>query len=157
MTDALFSTRSLEIKHDGAAYTRVEKTALIARHKVALRHLHVCWRAGAASNCGDCAKCMRTMATLQLFGALHESAMFPPTLDPENLARLYIENSVEAKFFKEIEALAVRVGNRDIERAAVQALRRSDRLRPAVSAVDRLRDMPLMWRFGPRLRQWLVG
>jgi hypothetical protein len=156
MTDALFSTRALEIKHDGAAYNRVEKTALIARHKVALSHLHVCWRTGSASNCGECAKCMRTMATLELLGVLKNCCTFPPTLEAEKLARLYIENSVEAEFFKEIHGLAVRTGNSEIQSAAARALRRSDRIRPAVRLADKLKAVPIAWRLGPRMRQWLV-
>jgi hypothetical protein len=156
MTDALFSTRALEIKHDGAAYNRVEKTALIARHKVALSHLHVCWRTGSASNCGECAKCMRTMATLELLGVLKNCSTLPTTLEAEKLARLYIENSVEAEFFKEIHGLAVRTGNREIQSAALRALRRSDRIRPAVRLADKLKAVPIAWRLGPRMRQWLV-
>jgi hypothetical protein len=157
MTDALFSTCSLQIKHDGASYNRTEKTALIARHKMALSHLHVCWKNGAASNCGECAKCIRTMATLQLLGALRASSAFPMKFQVENLSHLYIENTVEAVFFKEIHALAVSTGEPKIQAAALRALRRSSRIRPLVKLADRLSGFPVMWRFGPRIRRWFVG
>jgi hypothetical protein len=156
MTDVLFSTRSLEIKHDGAAYNRVEKTSLIARHKVALSHLHVCWRTGSASNCGECAKCIRTMAALELLRVLKDCSTFPPTLEAQKLAQLYIENNVEAEFFKEIHGFAIRTGNSEIRSAASHALRRSARIRPIVKLADKLKSVPLAWRLGPRMRQWLT-
>jgi hypothetical protein len=157
MTDVLFSTRSLQVKHDGASYTRVEKTALVARHKIALSHLHVCWETGSASNCGECAKCIRTMATLQLLGALEGSNPFPMKFQLEKLSGVYIENAVEAQFFREIYVLADRTGERDIQAAALRALRRSSRIRPLVELADRLSDVPIMWRFAPRMRRWCVG
>jgi len=157
MTDVLFSTRSLQVKHDGAPYNRVEKTALVARHKIALSHLHVCWEAGSASNCGECAKCIRTMATLQLLGAIEASNSFAMKFQAEKLAGVYIENAVEAQFFREIYVLADRTGERDIRAATSRALRRSSRIRPLVNLAEKLGRVPVLWRFAPRMRQWCVG
>lgn len=156
MTDVLFSTRSLQVKHDGAAYKRVEKTALIARHKMALAHLHVCWKNGAASNCGECAKCLRTMTALQLLGALEIANPFPVKFQVEKLAGLYIENRIEEDFIREALSLAAERGDIRIQAAILQALRRSDRVRPLVKFADWLGGIPVMWRFGPRLRRWFV-
>ncbi len=156
MTDVLFSTRSLQVKHDGAAYKRVEKTALIARHKIALAHLHVCWKNGAASNCGECAKCLRTMTALQLLGALEIANPFPVKFQVDKLAGLYIENRIEEDFIREALSLAAERGDIRIQAAILQALRRSDRVRPLVKFADWLGGIPVMWRFGPRLRRWFV-
>jgi hypothetical protein len=157
MTDVLFSTRSLSVSNDGASYKRAEKTELVARHKSALSNLHVCYKNGSASNCGKCAKCIRTMATLELVGALRDSNAFPVEFQPESLARMYIEGRVEADFIKEVHALAIRTGNLDIQAAASRALQRSNRVRPLVQFADRLSGVPIIWRFGPRIRRWCVG
>jgi hypothetical protein len=156
LTDGLFSTRTLLVKHDGASFNRAEKTALVARHKIALSHLHVCWKHGAASNCGVCPKCIRTMATLQLLGALQVANPFPVDFQLDRLTRLYIENRYEEDFIKEIHALAIQTGNLPIQAAALRSLRRSRRLRPLVKLADRLSGIPVLWRFGPRIRKWCV-
>ena len=157
MTDSLFSTRSLIVKQDGASFNRAEKTALVARHEMALSHLHVCWKHGTASNCGVCQKCIRTMATLQLLNALEIANPFPVEFQPDRLAGLYLENRYEEDFIKEIHALAIQTGNLPIQTAASHALRRSRRLRPLVKLADRLGSIPMLWRFGPRIRKWCVG
>ena len=157
MTDCLFSTRALAVKQDGASFNRTEKTALVARHAIALAHLHVCWKNGAASNCGICPKCIRTMATLQLLGAYETANPFPVTFRQEQLAGLYIATRSEEAFIKEIHALATRVGDRPIQTAASHALRRSRRLRPLVSLADSLGRVPLAWRFGPKIRKWCLS
>lgn len=157
MTDGLFSTRSLTVKQDGASFNRVEKTALVARHTIALSHLHVCWKQSAASNCGVCLKCIRTMATLQLLNALEIANPFPVEFQSERLARLYLENDHEEDFIREIHALAVQTGHLPIQAAASHALRRSRRLRPLVRLADWLGSVPALWRFAPRIRQWCVS
>lgn len=157
MTDSLFSTRMLTVKQDGACFNRTEKTMLVARHAIALAHLHVCWKHGSASNCGACAKCIRTMATLQLLGALETAHPFPRQFQPEMLARLYIATRSEEAFIKEIHALALQTGHRPIQSAAAQALRRSRRLRPLVKLVDQFGSVPMLWRCRPALRKWCVS
>lgn len=157
MTDCLFSTRSLSVKQDGAPFNRAEKTAFVARHAIALAHLHVCWKNGAASNCGICPKCIRTMATLQLLGAFETANPFPVAFRQDRLAGLYIETRYEEAFIKEIHALAVQTGNLPIQAAASHALRRSRRLRPLVSMADGLSRVPVAWRFGPKIRKWCVN
>ena len=157
MTDGLFSTRSLTVKQDGASFNRVEKTALVARHTIALSHLHVCWKQRAASNCGVCLKCIRTMAALQLLNALEIANPFPVEFQSERLARLYLENDHEEDFIKEIHALAVETGDLQIQVAAFHALRRSRRIRPLVKLADWLGNVPVIWRFGPRIRRWCLS
>jgi hypothetical protein len=157
MTDALLSTRRLDIRHDGAQYARTDKTALVARHSVALSHLHVCWKNAAAHNCGACAKCLRTMATLELLGALETVNPFPGRIDAPALAKLYLENDNEVEFFAEVRALAAARGNRSIEQAIETAMRRSRRWRPLIDSADRMRKLPLLWRMGPAMRRWCAG
>jgi hypothetical protein len=157
MTDGLFSTRHLDIRHDGAQYARTDKTALVARHEVALAHLHVCWKDAAAHNCGTCAKCLRTMATLELLGALEKVNPFPTRIEAPALAGLYLENDNEVEFFDEVRKLAAARGNRPIEQAIETAMRRSRRWRPFIDAADRMRRLPLLWRLAPAMRGWCAG
>ena len=155
MTDPLLSTRSLLIKHDGAAFNRVEKTTLVARHAFALSALHVCWVNESAANCGTCPKCIRTMAALHLLGA-SASVPFPLPFNPQLLAALYIEKPQDEEFLEELRALAQTVGDEQMLRAADCALRRSRRLRPLIEAVERLRHVRFFWRCASPLRRWLV-
>lgn len=66
----LLSTESLEAHSVGGAYTRVAKTMRIAGLKEAQAHLNVCVASDPLTNCSRCFKCMRTMLTLEIVGAL---------------------------------------------------------------------------------------
>lgn len=66
LVDPLFSASGLAVIHDGAGFTRVEKTAAVMRSALATANLRVCW--GPKGNCSRCSKCLRTMATIDLYG-----------------------------------------------------------------------------------------
>ncbi len=157
MTDILLSTSGLQIQHDGAMYNRVEKTALIARHACALEHLHVCWKNGAASNCGVCSKCIRTMATLDLLGASYRDTLFEHAFDLTKLSQVYLADDNDEDFIKEIFEAARESGHEKIETATAQALKRSRRLRPYVNALDHLKSLPVLWRLQTPFRRLLTG
>lgn len=157
MTDALLSTSSLQIKHDGAPFDRTEKTALVARHAVALANLHVCWKEGAATNCGSCSKCLRTMATLHMLGGLAKANPFPVAFRADALATLYIENDNEEEFFKEVRTLASARGDEAVGSAIDCALRRSHRWRPMLNMAERFHNVPLLWRLAPAMQNWCAG
>lgn len=75
-TDHLFSTGSMDIRHDGAAASRMEKISTIAKWPTQARHLRVCYDGlTASSNCGRCYKCVTTYLN---FRALGEN---PPDFD----------------------------------------------------------------------------
>lgn len=153
MTDALFSTRSLAIKQDGASFDRVEKTLLVAQHNMALSHLHVCWQSQSASNCGMCPKCLRTMATLKLLSIPQGATPFPVEFKAENLAALFVASEHDEVFIREIHAHSRRLGNRPIHAAATQALQRSRHLRSLFELAERV---PVLWRLAPALRRWCL-
>lgn len=84
--DPLWHTSRVEVIHHLAALDRVEKATIIARDPLAMESLHVCWEGAAATNCGRCVKCLRTMTCFSLVGALARCAAFddagqPPTAD----------------------------------------------------------------------------
>jgi hypothetical protein len=157
LTDPLLSTRTLTVKHDGAAFNRVEKTTLIARHRVALANLHVCWKNRDASNCGRCPKCLRTLTTLHLLGALDRVNPFPQPFDAALVEQIYIEDRNEHEFLHEVLDLARTKGDLRVERAIVHAMRRSRRWRPIVDLAERMHRVPLAWRVGPAMRRWCTG
>ena len=66
-TDYLLSNDRFSMAHDGAAFTRCEKAALVAEHPTALRTLRVCLRQ-VGGNCGLCEKCVRTRLNLMAVG-----------------------------------------------------------------------------------------
>jgi hypothetical protein len=69
ITDPLLGSDSFEIVHDGAAFTRSEKIAVIADWQEALTYLRVCWQGEIKDrNCGTCEKCIRTILNFRLLG-----------------------------------------------------------------------------------------
>ena len=95
IVDPLWSSDDLEILHDGTAVDRARKIAdTILRHPGALQWLRVCHRnAGGAGNCGFCNKCVRTMITLEIAGALNGSGAFPRALQRDFWRYLEIKRS----------------------------------------------------------------
>ena len=81
--DPGWSSESTELVHHQADLDRTEKVAIVARSQTALDALLVCWEGGGASNCGRCAKCLRTMTALQVVGALDRATTFDAPLTAE--------------------------------------------------------------------------
>ncbi len=69
LTDPLLAASDLLISHDGASFTRTERTERVAQSAAALDVLYVCWQDRDVGNCSRCEKCLRTMATLDILGA----------------------------------------------------------------------------------------
>ena len=76
MTDPLLGSRSLRVVHDGASFTRVEKTQRVAQSDAALTAIRVCWESRKYSNCSECRKCLITMVTLDLLGYKDRASSF---------------------------------------------------------------------------------
>jgi hypothetical protein len=89
LTDPLFSSETMEVIHDGAEVTRLDKVFALAKDEFALQHLRVCWNMeGTTQNCGRCDKCLRTMTALYLADALHRAPTFPQHVDLDCIRRL---------------------------------------------------------------------
>jgi len=65
---SMLSTESVNLFSTCPNFTRVDKTRLVAKFEPAYKYLNVCTR--SAYNCGKCKKCLRTLFTLELIGAL---------------------------------------------------------------------------------------
>jgi hypothetical protein len=102
LTDTLWSSGAVQVEHDGASLSRVEKIAEIARDRRALAWLRVCYEnPEEAYNCGNCEKCLRTMLSLHAVGALDRSPTFPNHLDPSAVRRLQLQTRAALAFAKE--------------------------------------------------------
>ncbi|MFJ8247731.1 hypothetical protein [Peribacillus asahii] len=89
---SMISTESVSLFSSCTNLTRVEKTRLVSNFEPAHKYLNVCTRAG--SNCGKCNKCLRTLLTLEIIGALEK---FETVFD----LNLYYQN--RSKFIKKVK------------------------------------------------------
>lgn len=136
LLDPLWSLPGLQMLHDGCEFNRYEKVARIAQSDLALAHLRVCWDTGKGSdsNCGRCEKCLRTMMSLHLNGALGRCTTFATPLVPHAVRKVRLKTEGQLAFTQEnLRELALRPGRQD--RALYRALRcavRRGRIRRAV-------------------------
>lgn len=82
LVDELWSSEEVEVVDWGGRFSRERRVEMIADHPVVRRHLRTCWEnEGAAYNCSHCRKCLLTMVSLELNGALGETETFADELD----------------------------------------------------------------------------
>lgn len=139
LLDPLWSLPGLQMVHDGCEFMRYEKISRIAGEDLALRHLRVCWDTGQGSdfNCGKCEKCLRTMLSLYLNGALDRCPTFPTPLVPRAFSSIRIRTEGQMAFMQEnLRELALRPGRYDraLHRALSRAMWRG-RIRRAARAL----------------------
>ncbi len=78
LLDPQWSTDLVEILHDGADATRVEKMRAIAAEPAAREHLRVCFEnRDGLYNCGRCEKCVRTGVAVRIAGVEGSFASLP--------------------------------------------------------------------------------
>lgn len=95
MLEHLLGTDTLEVIHDAPHRRRSEKTRTLAEWSETYDTLRVCWQGTRLAredrrieNCCRCEKCIRTMVTLQLAGALDRYSVFPHGLRRRDIWRL---------------------------------------------------------------------
>jgi hypothetical protein len=126
LTDPLLSTQRTVVASDGFAFSRAEKTALVARSDAAMRALRVCLSKDSDLNCSRCEKCYRTLLALDALGALERASTFDLSrYDVKHAADVYVADALHRTFYYEIQRLAREHGRPDIERAVGTSLRRS--------------------------------
>jgi hypothetical protein len=77
-TDPLFSSSRVDIIHEGALASRIQKIYNISEHLMVRKYLRVCWeQRNELINCCQCEKCMRTMLSLKQLKRLDCFAAFP--------------------------------------------------------------------------------
>jgi hypothetical protein len=131
LTDPLYSASNLAISHDGAAWTRVEKTALLAQSDLALLSIHVCTKTDSAHNCSRCSKCTRTMLTLDILGAMGRANSFDwSDYSVKKLEPVLLSNWLDRAFFHDIRRIAQEQKRTDIEQYIARSRRYSRWMRP---------------------------
>lgn len=94
-TDPMWAGAGVDVIHYGAYLRRIDKAVRVSRSDLALRHLRVCFgNQPGALNCGECEKCLRTMAALQAVDRLEDCPAFRRPLDLKAVATVsYGSNS----------------------------------------------------------------
>jgi hypothetical protein len=144
MLDHLLATETLEMIHDAGHLTRVDKTAAIAHWPPAYDRLRVCFNATrvrpdteVVENCCRCEKCLRTMTTLHLLGALERFRCFPCPLERRDIRALDYQHEGSRIFAEEIIELAGRHDRPEIAADLRHAIFHSTRVRPRVRRLVR--------------------
>ncbi len=101
--DPLFSTEAVEITHVPSPRGRLERLRVGATAPGGLDDLVVClaFPGPPALNCGECEKCVRTMAELVALGLLERARWFPRALSAGMIRGIRI-NGFEERFWIEV-------------------------------------------------------
>lgn len=134
LTDPLYSNGCVEIIHDGCEARRVDKIRKIVDYELALANLRVCFD-DVNVNCGKCAKCLRTMISLNLLQA--SAAPFPLLPALEEIRKSRISGEIEMTYFKESVDLALQVENQELS-DVLSACMKSYERRQLFNELDRL-------------------
>ncbi|MDO8348506.1 MAG: hypothetical protein Q7S85_11510 [Rugosibacter sp.] len=157
LLDPLFSTTGLGIVHDGASFSRDQKTDLVAKFPPAHKSLHVCFAEGG-SNCSQCDKCYRTMMTFDALG--HRDTMKDAfdwsRYKVEYIKKFFIKSQGDEIYGSDITGVARLNGREDIVIALNHASRRSAILRPLVRLSEWMATLSVVWRLGVRFNQFLL-
>jgi hypothetical protein len=154
MTDPLLSSRQLRVIHDGACHSRDHKIAHVATSEIALRYLRVCYTSKRHDNCGKCAKCLHTMAALDMFGYANKAPSFDWSgYSMEALAGLFLATDLQIYRVERLLTVARSTGREEIQAAAQRSIDRTMLIRNGVRTVSRL---PYLWRYEYQARQYLL-
>lgn len=127
--DAMWSTTTQEVLHEGCEADRMEKITFLKRnHPEMLGCLRVCFipnRAGV--NCSRCEKCLRTMADIRLAEADHLAHSFQWPLDLEQVRNLKLDGR-RLIFWNRLRVLALELGDKKLAEAIHHALKNRSRL-----------------------------
>jgi hypothetical protein len=132
--DWMASTGAMQIRHDGAGFSRSEKLRALGDWPAALDNLRVCWQGPDHDrNCGRCEKCVRTMLNAAAVG-LPPLGCFDQPYSRENLKALRIEKDAIFAEFASVLSEARRNGVSDRWTTEVEAHLRRQLLRSRVKA-----------------------
>jgi hypothetical protein len=140
--DPLWSTRNLDIVHDGIEATRFDKIGALSSSEIALRSLRVCYELVEGQyNCCRCTKCLWTMAFLRAHGALARATTFPQPLDLRALSETTLVKPEERyRFLQALATLDRRRDDHELAAAMRRALQRRKSLRDrATRSLRRMR------------------
>jgi hypothetical protein len=128
--DPLYSNTGLQIRHENAALSRLEKTKLVGEWDVALKHLRVCNEKVSYSkgnyNCGKCEKCVKTMTGLLSLGLLDQVSTFIENNVSKGLLldSCYPSDSYGENCYRELIEPLSKIGRYDLVNGIHQIIRR---------------------------------
>ena len=100
--DHLYSGGEMTIFHDGAGFSRQEKTALIVRAPELVRRIKVCWQGEKqGENCGSCEKCVRTRLNFMASG-LPNPECFTSEFSEDIIDNIHVTNDVQLRNLESI-------------------------------------------------------
>jgi hypothetical protein len=137
LLDQHFSTAAMHVRHEHAAWSRIDKLRLLAQWPHALRIMQPCHRVKllpeAQLNCGHCEKCIRTMLGLLALGKLAEAEAFTANdVTPEMIERIPVHTPVKAELLRQLIEPLRSAGRPDLVRpiqAKVRAFHRRESVR----------------------------
>lgn len=95
MTDPMLSSGAFKIIHDGAGFSRSEKTKVLAEFNIGIKNLRVCWEGdlknGKGGNCGKCEKCVRTRLNF-LMGGISDPECFDTPLKKQLFKSIVLQS-----------------------------------------------------------------
>jgi hypothetical protein len=105
--DHHWGTEKLAFVHDGTEASRFNKMEWqVAKSPSACKYLRVCYmNETGAYNCGVCPKCVRTMTSLYIMGALDKVETFPHEIDVQQIADMPVGRHCEIFHEENIAAL----------------------------------------------------
>lgn len=153
LTDPLWSSEHLSIDHDGAEASRYQKVETISRSAVALDHLRVCYlNYDDAYNCCRCEKCIRTMISLKIAGALERARTFPLPLRMTDAFAMNV-SAVNTQAFLQENIAAAEARGTDPEILSVLKKMRRERNRVELFLNDIARGIAEPDRILPALKK----
>ncbi|MEL7010906.1 MAG: hypothetical protein AAGM29_20240 [Cyanobacteria bacterium J06588_4] len=146
LLDPLYSTTSLQVRHENAALSRLEKTKLVGEWDVALKQLRVCnekesYQAGNY-NCGNCEKCVRTMTAFLSLNMLERIATFKEkdVSKAKLVNTCYLSDSYEVNCYRELIQPLKAIGRYDLVEGIEQIIDRyyEKDLKGTIKRLDRI-------------------
>ena len=137
LLDQFFSTAAVQVWHEHAGWSRIDKLRLLAEWPTALRIMQPCHRIEVLPegqlNCGRCEKCIRTMLGLLALGKLRQAEAFAAAdVTPEMVEQIPVLSKVKADLLRQLMEPLKRVGRDDLVsavRARIAAFRRREQIR----------------------------
>lgn len=110
VTDHLYTTGRMDVRHYGAGSSRTDKMKLLSTWPAALNHLRVCWQGVRGDvNCGRCEKCVRTYLNFLAIGVTAVNC-FEHLPDQSMVRRMRVGSRPQLNELKSIAKYAQRQG-----------------------------------------------
>ncbi|MBD2197362.1 MULTISPECIES: hypothetical protein [Calothrix] len=141
LLDTLYSSYDFTIRHEYIALSRFTKTKLVAEWDLALQKLRVCDQLSLPPgylNCGECPKCVATMAQLAALGMLEKATTFPANdISAEMiLQKSNIQHFDEEAYYLDLVELFEQQNRTDLV-ISIQRLSRRFRSKELIKNIDK--------------------